>query len=176
MAAFRDPEGLIGQAYSHFAVELHWDGFQSLLAMIESDRAKLLAYVDGVEAGQMPGPHALTGADPDTSPEQIEADFLGGLDPAAWRRMTFAMGTGSVTDQKLGAAMQAACPPDWTFAGIGGVFLTKEGEPRARMATRSPCDVTCCTRAPMARIRRPSWFQVNSSVAPLSDAAKSRYR
>ncbi len=137
LAAFRDPEGLIGQAYSHFAVELHWDGFQSLLAMIESDRAKLLAYVDGVEAGQMPGPHALTGADPDTSPEQIEADFLGGLDPAAWRRMTFAMGTGSVTDQKLGAAMQAACPPDWTFAGIGGVFLTKEGEPRARMATRS---------------------------------------
>ncbi|MGV9005832.1 MAG: double-strand break repair helicase AddA [Brevundimonas sp.] len=135
--AFSDPDGPIGQAYSHFAVELHWDGFQSLLAMIESDRAKLLAYVDGVEAGQLPGPHALTGADADASPQQIEADFLGGLDPAEWRRMTFAMGAGSTNDQKLAAAMGAAGPPHWTFAGVGDVFLTAAGEPRARMGTKS---------------------------------------
>ena len=84
LAAFRDPEGLIGRAYSHFAVELHWDGFQSLLAMIESDRAKLLVYIDGVEAGQMPGPHALTGADPDSSPDSTRLN--GGAWPRPWPR------------------------------------------------------------------------------------------
>ena len=137
LAAFRDPEGPIGQAYSHFAVELHWDGFQSLLAMIESDRAKLLAYIDGVEAGRMPTPHTLTGADPDSSPQQIEADFLDGLSPAEWHRMADAMATGSTNDQKLAAAMQAAAPRLWTFDGIGGVFLTAAGEPRAKMGTKS---------------------------------------
>jgi len=137
LAAFRDPEGPIGQAYSHFAVELHWDGFQSLLAMIESDRAKLLAYIDGVEAGRMPTPHTLTGADPDASPAQIEADFLDGLSPAEWRRIADAMATGSTNDQKLAAAMQAAAPPHWTFDGIGVVFLTAAGEPRAKIGTKS---------------------------------------
>ena len=135
--AFANPDGVVGRAYSHFAVELHWDAFQSLLAMIESDRAKLLAYVDGVEAGQMPGPHALTGADPGCSPEQIEADFLDGLDPAEWRRMAEAMATGSVTDQKRADAMRAATPPHWTFGGIANVFLTDKGDPRAKMATKS---------------------------------------
>ena len=137
LAAFRDPAGPIGQAYSHFAIELHWDGFQSLLAMIESDRAKLLAYVDGVESGQMPGPHALTGADPDSSPDQIEADFLGGLDPAEWRHTADSMATGSTNDQKRAEAMRAASPPGWTFADLGHVFLTGAGDPRAKMGTRS---------------------------------------
>ena len=137
LAAFRDPAGPIGQAYSHFAVELHWDGFQSLLAMIESDRAKLLAYIDGVESGQMPTPHTLTGADPDASPDRIEADFLAGLDPAEWHRMAEAMATGSTNDQKLAAAMRAACPPCCTFTEIGGVFLTAAGDPRAKMGTKS---------------------------------------
>lgn len=129
--ALADPEGRVGEAYSHFAVELDWGAFQSLLAMVEADRAKLTDYTARVADGRAPGPHKLVGAHPDETPESIEADFMRWLDRDQWLETAAAMATGSVNDQKCADRMRAAA---WTFAGLGEVFLTG-GEPRKSMAT-----------------------------------------
>ena len=133
--AFRDPDGPLGRAYSHFAVELDWGRFQELLALIEAKRDDLSDYVARVEAGEAPGPHALTGADPAGSPEQVEADFMRALDPAHWRDMAEAMATGSANDQKCADRMRLAADA-WTFSSLRDVFLTTSG-PRASMGTKS---------------------------------------
>ena len=134
--AFAHPDGPVGQAYSHFAVELAWDGFQALLAMIEAQRDRLTDYVARVAAGAAPGPHALTGADPETTAEAIESDFLDWIDGAEWDRMAGSMATGSTNDQKLADCMGAASEA-WTVAAMADVFLKKDGDPRTTMGTRS---------------------------------------
>ena len=129
--ALADPEGPVGRAYSHFAVELDWGAFQSLLAMIEADRAKLTDYTARVADGRAPGPHVLAGAHPGETPESIEADFMRWLDRNAWLATAAAMAAGSTNDQKCAERMRAA---PWNFAGLGEVFLTN-GEARKSMAT-----------------------------------------
>lgn len=129
--ALADGDGPMGQAYSHFAVELDWGAFQSLLGMIEADRAKLTDYTARILDGRAPAPHILVGAHPDETPETIEAGFMRWLDRTEWLETASLMATGSVNDQKCADRMRAA---DWTFAGIGDVFLTG-GEPRKAMAT-----------------------------------------
>ncbi|KAK0340180.1 hypothetical protein LTR94_031568, partial [Friedmanniomyces endolithicus] len=62
-AAVTAPEGPIGLAYSHFAIELDWQRFQSLLSMIEARRGDLLDYLDRVEAGTSADPWTVTGAE-----------------------------------------------------------------------------------------------------------------
>jgi len=136
-AALADPDGPIGLAYAHFAVELHWDAFQSLLGMIESQRAKLTDYVRRAAEGSAPGPHALTGADPDRSAHDVEADFIDWIDMGEWNRMADLMATGSTTDQKIADAMFGVSSGDWSFSAMGAVFLTGSGSPRAKMATKS---------------------------------------
>jgi ATP-dependent helicase/nuclease subunit A len=130
-AALNDGEGVIGQAYSHFAVELDWASFQSLLAMIEAERDKLVAYTARVADGRAPGPYAVAGAHPEDSVEGLEGDFIRFLDRGQWLETAAAMATGSTNDQKCADRMRAA---DWTFSGLANVFLTG-GEPRKAMAT-----------------------------------------
>ncbi|WP_298747215.1 double-strand break repair helicase AddA [uncultured Brevundimonas sp.] len=133
--ALADPEGPVGRAYGHFAVELDWGAFEALLAAIETDRAKLTDYTARVAGGRAPGPHALAGAHPDETPDSIEAGFMGRLDRARWLELAAAMATGSANDRKCADRMRAA---PWSFAGLGDVFLT-QGEPRKAMATaRAP--------------------------------------
>jgi len=129
--ALRDADGVIGQAYSHFAVELDWASFQSLLAMIEAERDKLVAYTARVADGVAPGPHTVAGAHPDDTVEGLEGDFIRFLDRGQWLEMAAAMATGSTNDQKCADRMRSA---DWTFTGLANVFLTG-GEPRKAMAT-----------------------------------------
>ena len=136
-AALTDPEGPVGRAYSHFAVELPWDGFQSLLAMIEAERGKLTVYIQRWADGLAPSPHDLTGADPERTPDDIEADFLDWIDAAEWDDTADAMATGSTNDQKLAAAMRAAAFPGWSIAAMAPVFLIGSGDPRASMGTKS---------------------------------------
>ncbi len=135
-AALNDAEGPVGQAYSHFAVELDWGRFQELLALIENRRAELTDYVARVADGRAPGPHVLTGADPQKTPEDIEADFLRWLDRAEARRMAQLMATGSKTDKDRAAELIHALDHDWSFHGLGVVFLTGSGSPRKSMATK----------------------------------------
>ena len=130
--ALADPEGPIGRAYSHFAVELDWPSFQSLLGMIETERDKLTDYTARIADGRAPGPHVLVGAHPDETPQSIEADFLRWLTRGQWDLVAEAMATGSANDQKCAERMRTA---DWSFAGVAPVFLTDGGEPRKSMAT-----------------------------------------
>jgi len=136
-AAVADPDGPIGQAYSHFAVELDWQRFQALLSMIEAKRAALLDYIDRAEAGTAPDPWALTGAERDRSPEDLERDFVAFIDPGEWNRMAEAMETGSTNDKKIADAMSVAAPPYAGFAALAGVFCTQAGDPRKSMGTKS---------------------------------------
>src|SRR5690606_16763841 len=135
-AALADAEGPIGEAYSHFAVELDWGRFQDLLALIENKRADLTDYVARVVDGRAPGPYVLTGADPQKAPEDIEADFLRWLDRGEVRRMAELMATGSKTDKDRAAELVHALDHDWSFHGLGVVFLTGSGSPRKSMATK----------------------------------------
>ncbi len=131
-AALRDEDGPIGRAYAHFAVELDWASFEALLARVEQDRARLIAYVARVAEGAAPGPHALTGADPDSDVETIQSDFMRWLDRDAWLGIAEQMATGGADDQKCADRMWRA---DWTFPGVASVFLTEAGGARARIAT-----------------------------------------
>jgi RecB family exonuclease len=135
-AALADAEGPVGEAYSHFAVELDWGRFQDLLALIEAKRAELTDYVARVADGRAPGPYVLTGADPQKTPEDIEADFLRWLDRGEVRRMAELMATGSKTDKDRAAELIHALDHDWSFHGLGVVFLTGSGSPRKSMATK----------------------------------------
>jgi ATP-dependent helicase/nuclease subunit A len=131
--ALADGDGVIGRAYAHFAVALDWAAFEALLGRIEQDRIRLIDYVARVAEGTTPGPHALTGADPATDVETIQADFMRWLDRSQWLGVAEQMATGSVTDQACADRMWSA---EWTFPEVAAVFLTN-GQPRVRMATKS---------------------------------------
>jgi ATP-dependent helicase/nuclease subunit A len=135
-AALADPDGPVGRAYAHFAVELSWDAFQSLLGMIEAKRDALTAYVARAARGEAPGPHALVGADPERSPSEIEADFLSWLSPAQWNAAADGFDTGSVTDRKLAELMRTCAPPHGPFAAMAPIFFDSKGEARVRFGTQ----------------------------------------
>ncbi len=131
-AALNAPDSPIGRAYAHFAVELDWASFESLLARIEQDRAKLIDYISRVADGRSRGPHQIVGADPDSDVATIQSDFMRYLDRGEWLEIAELMSTGSVTDQGCADRMYAA---DWTFPEVASVFLTS-GAPRKSMATK----------------------------------------
>jgi ATP-dependent helicase/nuclease subunit A len=136
-AALASPDGPVGQAYAHFAVELDWGSFHDLLGKIEAERGNLIAYVERVEAGTAPGPHRLTGADPDRTPDDLEGDFLDWIDGSEWERVADAMATGSANDQKIAAAMDAVSPASWSVGAMAPIFLTGTGDPRKSLGTKS---------------------------------------
>ena len=135
--ALKDPEGPVGAAYSHFAVELDWKSFHALLGMIEAERGKLVAYVDRVASGLAAGPHLLAGVSADDTPAAIETDFLNWLDPAAWRAAADGFATGSANDQKIAAQMREAVPPHSSLAAMKALFIDSKGEARTKFGTKS---------------------------------------
>lgn len=136
-AALNDAEGPVGQAYSHFAVELDWGRFQELLALIENRRAELTDYVARVADGRAPGPHVLTGADPQKTPEDIEADFLRWLNPADWAACADGLATSGKNDQKMAQRMRDAMPPDTTLAAMKDIFFDSKGVAREKFGAKA---------------------------------------
>ncbi|HEY0103070.1 MAG TPA: double-strand break repair helicase AddA [Brevundimonas sp.] len=135
--ALKDPDGAVGLAYSHFAVELDWKAFHALLAMIEAERGKLVAYVDRVASGAARGPYALAGVAPDETPSAIEGDFLNWLDPEAWRAAADGFAVGSANDQKIAAQMREAVPPHSSLAAMKPLFIDSKGEARTKFGTKN---------------------------------------
>jgi ATP-dependent helicase/nuclease subunit A len=135
-AALADPDGRLGAAYAHFAVELDWKAFHALLAMIESQRGKLVRYVDRVASGTAPGPHVLAGVAPDETPDALERDFLHWLDPAAWRAAADGFATGSANDQKIATQMRDAVPPRSRLAAMKALFIDSNGVARTKFGTK----------------------------------------
>ncbi len=136
-AALADPDGRLGAAYAHFAVELDWKAFHALLAMIESERGKLVRYVERWTEGLTPGPHALAGVAEDETPDSLETDFLDWLNPADWTAAADGFATGSANDQKIAGQMRAAVPPRTTMAAMKPVFVDSKGEARTKFGTRN---------------------------------------
>ena len=135
-AALAAPDGPVGQAYAHFAVELDWGSFHDLLGKIEAERGNLIAWVERAAAGTAPGPHPLTGADPDRTPDDLEGDFLDWIDGEEWERVADGMATGSANDQKIAAAMDAISPASWSVGAMAPIFLTGTGDPRKSLGTK----------------------------------------
>ena len=136
-AALTDAEGPIGEAYSHFAVELDWGRFQDLLALIENKRAELTDYVARVANGRAPGPYVLTGADPQKTPEDIEADFLRWLSPAEWAACADGLASSGKNDQKMADRMRAAMPPDTTLSAMKAIFFDSKGTAREKFGAKA---------------------------------------
>ena len=133
--ALNDGDGPVGRAYAHFAVELAWSDFHSLLDAIEARREPLLDYLGRIDAGTAPGPHALVGVTPDERPEDIEADFMAWLNPADWRAAADGFATGGANDKKLAGQMRDAVPPAATLAAMTPIFIDSKGVPRDRFGT-----------------------------------------
>ena len=147
-AALAAPDGPIGLAYAHFAVELDWKSFHDLLGKIEAERGNLIDYIGRWEAETAPSPHDLTGADPDRSPDDIEADFLDWIDGSEWEDVARAMARGSIQDQDMAERMDRVAPGAWTVATMAPVFLTEKGEARKKLGTRSaPADAVAWLEA-----------------------------
>ncbi len=129
--ALAHPDGGIGQAYAHFAVALDFKAFDALLGKIEADRARLTDYIERWQSGASPGPWRLAGADPERTADAIETDFMRFLDRDAWLSVAEQMVSGGKDDGNCADRMHEA---EWTFEGLGSVFLTK-GKARSRIAT-----------------------------------------
>jgi ATP-dependent helicase/nuclease subunit A len=136
-AALADPDGRLGTAYAHFAVELDWKSFHALLAMIEAERGKLVAYVERWTSGAAAGPHSLAGVSEDETPAVVETDFLNWLDPGAWRAAADGFATGSTNDQKIATLMRETLPPHSSLAAMKALFIDSKGEARTKFGTKS---------------------------------------
>ena len=134
-AATADGDGRLGRAYAYFAVEMAFDAFNTLLTEIETRREPLLDYVNRIETGTAPDPHALVGLAPDERAEDIETAFMAWLDPADWLAAAQGFATGSANDQKLAAQMRDAAPPAATLAAMTPIFIDSKGVPRDKFGT-----------------------------------------
>lgn len=133
--ALKDGEGPVGRAYAHFAVELSWEAFHSLLDTIEAKRESLLNYLQRIEAGAAPGPHELVGVSRDERPEDIEAGFMAWLNAADWLAAADGFATGGANDQKLAGQMRAAVPPGTTLSAMTSIFIDSKGVARDKFGT-----------------------------------------
>ncbi|HEY0053682.1 MAG TPA: UvrD-helicase domain-containing protein, partial [Caulobacteraceae bacterium] len=136
-AALAAPDGPVGLAYSHFAVELDWGRFESLLATLETRRTELAQYMADIEGGVAPSLYDVCGLPEGTTPEVVEAEAVAAIDWRAWDDARAALQAGSVTDQKIAAAMGAVDRGKPVFDVALAVFCTKGGEARASMATKA---------------------------------------
>ncbi|MFN4042456.1 MAG: double-strand break repair helicase AddA [Brevundimonas sp.] len=134
-AALNQPDGRVGRAYSHFAVELAFDAFNALLGVIEAKRESLNAYLLAIAEGRAPSPYHLTGVTPDETPQRLSDDFMRYLDRTDWIAAADGLAGGGASDQACAQRMRAV-QTDWSFDALAAVFLTSVGEPRARLATK----------------------------------------
>ncbi len=137
-AAIEAPEGPIGKAYAHFAVELDWQRFNTMFADFAARRASIEDYVRANEdaAGYAGDIWFRCGFDVRTEPEAIEAEAVDGVDWAGWRDAATALSGGGANDQALGRAM-ASVTQDHLFARVWACFSTETGQPRAKLSANA---------------------------------------
>jgi ATP-dependent helicase/nuclease subunit A len=136
--AIEAPDGPIGRAYAHFAVELDWQRFNTMFTDFAARRTAIHAYVTANEDGAGYGGDIWLrcGFDVRTAPEDIEAEAVAGVDWAGWRDAAQVLASGSPNDQALGLGM-AGLAQGHGFGPVWGVFSTLQGEPRKPLGTRA---------------------------------------
>lgn len=131
------PDGPVGRAYRHFAVELDWRSFLAMFATFEAKRAAIRAYVAACDGAFALDVWERCGFDQPTDPARLEAAFIAATDWAAWRRAGEALAAGTpASDQPLGARLRAA-DPETPFPELWSIFSTATGEPRQRLGTNA---------------------------------------
>ncbi len=137
--AMKDPEGLVGRAWAHFAVQLKGPMFEGLFDDIAGRRLALASYLERCAEGGGEGRDVWRrcGFDAVSSRAAVERECLEAIRWGQWKRAAERLAASpKITDQKLAAAMGAV-----TSAGSVGelwpIFHTGKGEPRGRMGTKS---------------------------------------
>ena len=143
-AALQDPDGPIGRAYARFAVELDFRSFHDLLAAFESRRVPIRAYVEACadQDGAAADVWRRCGFEEPSPPAELEAEAVATTDWDGLKQAARALLEGSEkTDRPLGERMLAlaetAAGEDVAFEDLWRLFCTKDGEPRAKMATQA---------------------------------------
>jgi len=131
------PEGPIGRAYRHFAVELDWRSFEGMFSTFEAKRGAIEAIIGA--CGSMAALERRIWTDCGLAsviwPETIEAEACAGVDWRAWRKAAGALATSAaVTDQALADNLDA-CGPASSFAALWAPYSTQAGLPRVRLGT-----------------------------------------
>ncbi len=144
-AALEHPDGAIGKAYAHFAVELDHEAFDAMLGSFEAQREAIAAHVARTDAWGGYGSDAWLrmGFEAPVEPEEIGAEAVAETDWMGWMAAVRGLSRGSEkTDVPLAMKLQALAerglagdPP--SFAEALAPFCTATGErgPLKRMAT-----------------------------------------
>ncbi|MBS0297236.1 MAG: double-strand break repair helicase AddA [Proteobacteria bacterium] len=143
-AALVDPDGPIGRAYAHFAVELDYQTFEGLFASFEARREAIAAYIEGADAVGGYGSDAWAGLgfDEPVDPDVIGAQAVAAADWSAWFAAARELAQGTEkTDQPFGRALQALAErgslgDPAAFEEACAPFCTKDGSPRKSLATK----------------------------------------
>jgi ATP-dependent helicase/nuclease subunit A len=135
--ALEDAGGQVGLAYAHLSVALAFEDFRKMLAMFESRRGAISAYVAACGGPVDVDVWRRHGFDKPTTCEELEAAAVARIRWGAWRRAAeaLAQGTGK-GDQTLAAKMRALAP-GCAFEDVWAAFSTKSGEPLAKLGTQS---------------------------------------
>jgi len=135
-------DGVIADAYAHFAVALDAKSFNEMFAGFAIDREAIADYL--ARCGGLDGAEAeiweRCGFDGIEEPEVIEAAAVAATDWDALRRAVAALGQGSLkSDAPLGQRLAALAerPATVNFADLWSAFCTEAGAPRAKMATNA---------------------------------------
>ncbi|MFV0474129.1 MAG: double-strand break repair helicase AddA, partial [Pikeienuella sp.] len=140
-------------ALTAIAADLNEDGIDALARTIA---AKPELFPDPADEA---GLAARFGVPNPPEEEAAVAGALDGLDPSALKRMIAAWARGAAGDQKKAAELAAASGPALAPA-LEAALLTKEGAPRARLATKG------------AQAAEPDWEALCAHLADIALAAR----
>jgi len=135
--ALDNAEGPVGLAYAHLSVALAFDDFRKMLAMFESRRAEISAYVTACADDCEADAWRRFGFDRATTCENLEAAAVGRIRWGAWRRAADALAQGTGKGDHSLAAKMRALAPGCAFEAVWAAFSTKGGEPLAKLGTQS---------------------------------------
>ncbi|WP_334161432.1 double-strand break repair helicase AddA [Phenylobacterium sp.] len=100
-------QGPVAEAYARLSVALDFASFQQMFLDFESRRGPLQDFF--AARGGLPGAvawvWAACGLPPGTSPDEVEAQALAGLDRALWRAAAEVLGRSGTNDQKCAAKL-----------------------------------------------------------------------
>jgi ATP-dependent helicase/nuclease subunit A len=131
------PDGVTAAAYDRLSVELDWRAFNVLFADIENARMAIAAYMASRDW------HAdiweRCGFARPADPTAIERDALKRTQTARWRRMAEAVAASPTASDRNPARLMRLLSEGGDFADYRALFLTKDGQPRAKpVSTANP--------------------------------------
>ena len=143
--ALEHPDGLIGQAYARFAIELDYRAFGDMFAAFEARRGAIGAYVAGIGGHDrlLADVWRRCGFEAPSSSVELGAQAVAVCDWSSLRQAGRALLEGSdKTDRPLGERVlvlteTAGAGGIVPFAELWGPFSTQEGKAKASVATKA---------------------------------------